>query len=191
MPNGITNLYDWETAIEDGFACALLDQGIETRTLRSDPQFQEVRPRVELLFRGGPARQSYGPSGYTTRNASWTGRLEIQLITNTDTTRQTRGFRTYRAYVRSVMETMRPNPANINNTGLNAVRDSDAASVTLGDRTFAASGDYCIYHKIQNIIEEGADQDPDPDKGIDTSKIYYRIDFGIDGAAWAELTTNP
>lgn len=190
MANGITNLYDYETPIEDGFSCALQDAGLTVVTLRSGVAFQETRPRVELLFKLGPARQSYGPVGFTELNASWTGRLEIELITNTADTRQARAFRIYRASLRNIMASLRP-PTDNQFGGINSNRTAGLPDLTIGDRVYSSGDQYLLYHKVQNIIEDGADPDPQPDKGLETSKLYYRIDFGIDAAAWAELATNP
>lgn len=187
MNDGITNLYDLETALEDAFQCALTDAGLTVVAPRQNAKdFQKQRPRVELMLTLGNAKQSYASATEFTgvpddlRNLTWGARLELSLIANSVGGSDNPAHRTYRAYIRNVMATMRAT--------VNGVRPDDLEPFETGDRTINSGDRYLPYHQVQNIVEAGTSPTYKPETGVETSKIIFAIDFGIITAALAELT---
>lgn len=200
--NGVQELFDYETALEDGFAVAMLDAGLTVYTPRFAVKFQKERPRVEFEFVTGQAKKSYGPvntdGDFSRLNASWFGELRVHIITASgDSTGQDSSIvhRVYRSTVRYQMMGKRPVAIAAPFDGINGLRPANLEPITLGSGTTAriiAGGDqYLLFHKVQNIIETGTTPQYSPDKGFEQSSIIYGVEFGIDGAAWSEIANNP
>lgn len=199
--NGIQELFDYETALEDGFAVAMMDAGLTVYTPRLSVEFQKERPRVEFEVVTGQAKKSYGPvdtdGNFSRLNASWFGELRVHIITASGDSDQDSSnvHRVYRANVRYQMMGKRPIAQSAPFDGINSVRPTGLEPITLGTGTFArtiSSGDqYLLFHKVQNIVETGTTPQYSPDKGFEQSSIIYAVEFGIDGAAWSELANNP
>lgn len=191
-------LFDFDTAIEDGFAVLFMDAGLKTYSPRMAVEFQKERPRVEFMFRSGASKKSYGPAGFTKFNASWFGELQANIITASgDSTGldSSVAHRQYRAMVRYQMMSNRPTNEGGMLDGINGTRPADLEPITLGygvtARTISSGDQYLLYHKIQNIVETGTTPTYSTDKGFEESSLVYSVEFGIDGAAWSELANNP
>jgi hypothetical protein len=155
----VENIYDFETQLETAFLAGLTAAGLTAVGPADAPTFERTRPYVAIRFACGPAKQSYHIVSGAKRNASWSGQLEVVLITDATATGKA-SHRNYRALVRKVM-------ADLRNT-LNADLD---------------------YHKIQNIVEQSTAPEYKPEDGSEMSHLLYAVDFGIDAGAWGELTT--
>lgn len=155
---GEEGIYDFETAMEDAFAAALTAAGLVVTTPRTAAQFAKERPRVELEFLTGAENQSYHNVNGLLRSATWQGQLIVEIITGSASTGN-ESHRTYRAKVRRKMADLR----------------NDAINEAL------------LYHKIQNLIDQGTTPAYRTDDGYEKSRLQYSVPFGIDHAAWAAL----
>lgn len=189
---GIQNLYDAETWMEDAFACALIDKGLAVVTPRGVfDKFQQARPRIQLEFFVVGAKQGYGPTGYTDRNASYSGMIKAAVIANA-TAGGNPVLRAYRAQLRNAMAELRPFTSK---AGINGVRPAGEGDdpMTFGTGTAAHSiavGDqYLAFHAVQNIVEAHNAPLPSPETGVEAHEIDFQIDFGVRADAWAELNT--
>ncbi len=163
--SGITNLYNFETQIEDGLSAVLIAAGLNAATPRTASKFQKIRPRVELLFDVGAARQSYHIVNEQKRNASWTGTLKVGIITESENI-GSEDHRNYRAEIRNAM------------------------ALAFYTMNVADTSAPLPYHEIQGpFIELSTSPSYAPQDGVEMSLLNYRVDFGIVFAAWAELST--
>ncbi len=160
-------IYDFETAIEAAVAKCLRDvQELTTATPADAATFQNTRPRVEVTFTTGAAKQSFHMVSGIKRNATWGGQLHLDIITAADSTGKA-SHRTYRAFVREAL-------ANLL-TDING-NDPDGNA-------------YLPCHHIQNIVEAGTIPQYQPQTGIEQSGLIFNVEFGVDAGAWVELTT--
>ena len=171
--SGETNLYDFEAQIEDAVAAVLSASDMQVVTPRTAGKFQKARPRIEVLFQTGHAKQSYHVINGANRNASWAGSLTLTIVTqpgDPDTSGNpdsSEVHRQYRARLRNLM----------------------ATSVVTLNGSDASNNRYLPYHQIQNVVENGTTPKYATDKGYEMSTITFAVDFGIHKDAWAELTT--
>lgn len=168
-----TDIYDFETAIEDAVEALMLDNDLEVVTPRTAEKFQKARPRLELLFKVHGAKQSYHVVENKKRNATWAGELTVAIVTGTgetdseNVTDSSQVHREYRARVRNLMA-----------TAADDLNGNDDA----GDRFLA-------FHQVQNVVESGNVPKYGTDKGYEMSTLSYQIDFGVHKDAWTALTT--
>lgn len=161
-------IYDFETAMEDGFSALFEAAGLSWVTPRKASKFQHERSRVGLRFRTGLATQSkhvVAQDGNHLRNASWSGTLELDVITAsaTDDADSDSSHRSYRALVRAIMA-----------TAIYDLNDTEATALP--------------YHRIQNIVEQSVNVSVSPEQGYEKSNFTYAVAFGIDADSWTEIT---
>lgn len=162
------SLYDFETAMENAFAFAMRDAGLTVATPRDFATYELSRPRVDLMFQSGPAKQSFHLVNDVRRNAAWSGTLNLVVVCDGEGWGSV-AHRTYRAKVREVMATM---------LGcINSLNDTNDAKL------------YLPHHTVNNIVDMGTVQQVKATEGIEESQMQYAIEFGITHSAWAELTT--
>ncbi len=176
--SAIGNLYDFSTPFEDALAFVFATVGgLTAVNSRGGARFQDERPRVEIKFEKGNAKQSYQIlADGSRRNASWVGQLTLQIITGSDTAANDSGILMHReaqAMVEFLIEPMRETL----NTG---TYSADWNGHVAGDP-------YLKCHKIQNIVGQSFVPITAFDKGNLSSKPTYQVDFGIDKAAWGEV----
>lgn len=160
-------LYDFETQLEDGFALAMTEAGLIASTPRNFARFIQDRPRVDLLFTTGAEKQSFHIVNGERRNATWGGVLGVAIVANGDGEGSVE-HRQYRAKVRRVMADLRNHMNDLTEDG--------------------TAKKYLRFLHIQNIRDQGTSVSQEVAKGVESSAMQYAIDFGVDQAAWAELT---
>lgn len=159
-------LYDFETALEDAFAESMQDAGLTVCTPRTFMQFRQSRPRVDIMFQAGAAKKGFHIIDGVKRNATWNGQLHCVVVTDGDGSGSA-DHRSYRAKVRRVI-------ADLLNT-INSL-EGDVKK-------------YLACHVVQDITEAGTSTSYEAAQGVEESVILANVDFGIDRAAWAELST--
>ena len=169
--SAITEIYDFETAIEEAFRAALAAADLTAYTVATVPdesdieaaqQFQKSRPRVTLhLETGGAAGMLLANGGIRASSGSspeqcYSGTLTLEVLTEAAIA----SHRTYRATVRRVMDTICPD----------------------------VNGDPLTKHKVQKCKASGTSAIYSSDQGAYVSKLTYDLDFSIQTEAWADLT---
>lgn len=172
--SGETNIFDFDTAIYSAFQRLFSDNAITLVTPKESAQFQKDRARVEMLFQLGQAKQSYHIVNNQLRNASWFAQVIFQIITPQGETSATlipvldssEAHREYRARVRNILSTAK-----------DALNGNDLT----GDA-------YLPFHEVQLINDLSTSPEYKPQDGIESSRMVYGLEFGIDQGAWVELT---
>lgn len=154
--------------MEAAFAAALRDAGLTVATPLEFSSLKLERPRVDLMFNPGPARQSFHLVSGVKRNATWTGSLNLVIVCDGEGWGSAQ-HRAYRASVRNVMATLL-------NT-INSLNDAQDAKR------------YLPYHTVNNIVDMGTTQQVKVEDGIEESQMQYAVEFGITLGAWAELNS--
>ena len=154
-------IYDFETALEAAFAAVLGAAGFATiLTPGTGNQFQENRPRLELLVRAESERavaQLAPDSTNTLRNLAFTGSLVIALITDSDPAGKTT-HAALRAQLRAA----------------------------LGLQLRGTIGGNLTCHRLDFIRQTGTDYEFAPDKGFERTAHNYALDFSIYPPALAQ-----
>lgn len=169
--SAITDIYDFETAIEEAFRAAIAGEGINAFTLLTVPdetdteaaqQFQNTRPRVVIHLVTGAAKGLLLPaagvraSSGSLREQAYGGTLTIELVTEAAIVTH----RTQRAQLRALLDTICPT--------LNVLPAK---------------------HNIQRVRAAGTGETMQASQGAYVSRLTYDIDFSVQTTAWADLET--
>lgn len=177
----ISAVFDFETAMEVAFELFL--QAGQITAVR--PPFEPLddengnqvaisRPRVEIQFSCGGATGGDHVAQGAQRNATYTGTLELQVVTDSGP-EGSAAHRDYRAMVRKLMSDARKGLQGVGNPAL-GINGANADGIT-----------YLPCHKVQDVREDGCTPNYKVERGFEISTLTYRINFGIDHGAWAEL----
>src|SRR5438094_36735 len=105
----VESVYDFETVIPDAIKQVLVAAGLTAATLSDPPDFQKVRPRVEIIYRHigetTPKRPAIMADGKTKRTSCFRGELKLHAITDADAPGKLVHSR-YRAQMRNVLATL-------------------------------------------------------------------------------------
>jgi hypothetical protein len=165
-----TDIYDFETAIEEAFRTALADAGLTAHTLLTVPdaadieasqEFQRSRPRVVVSLEVGAAKGQLlaapgtRASSGSSREMAYGGTLTLEIVTAATIA----AHREYRAIVRQVMDTICP----------------------------AVNGDPVTHHKVQRVRATGSGTTYEAAGGCYAARLTYDVDFSIQAEAWNAL----
>lgn len=98
-------IYDFETLIPAAVKPVFVDAGLKVWIISDDPEFQKIRPRVEIVYRHmgeeKPRRWANLPDG-SRRGAAFIGELKLHAITDADIPGKI-SHATYRVTVRNFL----------------------------------------------------------------------------------------
>lgn len=157
MPLTAQQLFDFESIFESAIAAALNDAGFPAvRTTATAKQFQEVRPRLELLFKveneKTPVQLAPDSAGQL-RATLYSGSVLLALITAANPTGKLT-HAAYRAQLRAALGlNLLPSVNNINGRLVN--------------------------HRLNFIRQTATEYEFDPDAGYEKTAHNYAVDFSI------------
>lgn len=155
-------IYDFENNVAAAFAAALSAQGFTVVTASTSADFQQKRPRVELIFKPAgavsPAIITFnGTNGRVI--TAYRGELVIKVVTGFSTA-QKQEHATYRAGVRAAME-------------LDKIRNAINQTPSV--------------YSINFVMPSGCGQTLKYQDGYEVTDLSYAIDFSIQADAWSQL----
>jgi len=155
------DIYNFEVIIPRAVATVLEGLDLSAFTIEDNPEFQKLRPRVEIVYRhigeASPQRLAILPD-QTRRVSCFRGELKLHAISDADAPGKL-VHSTYRAMVRN---------------GIAALRES-------------VNGTQLLLHKIQFVVTGNEETGVRTADGFQQTTFPFTIDVSIQQDAWTTL----
>lgn len=156
------DIYDFETIFPDAAKAVFIQSGLQAFSLSDVADFQQIRPRVEIVFKtlgeAQPKRLAILPDG-SKRTSCFRGELRIRAISDTDAPGKA-AHSSYRAAVRSV----------------------------IGGLEAALNGNALTRHKINFTVAGAEETGVNTANGWQETRFPFTVDVSIQQDAWQLLT---
>lgn len=152
-----TDIYSFETIFAQALQAVLNGRDVRSYTILDAPNFQNDRPRTEIIFVPGSGRGRWNPARADLRETAWKGAYNLFLITDANV----QAHSAYVALVRSIMHGI--------DTAINGAEPMTRHRLQAFFRDGGTSPSY------------------KPEDGVYETRMIYEVDFSVQADAWAAL----